>query len=134
MSKHQKNRVRIEAALALGPRTYPGLAAELGLGLTTAWRWLQILVKDQVAYVDRKIIPETGGPPTALYVWGPKPHKHKVKPAKILGPVARKRKHRKNMRESGEWEDVLAKQRAKYWAEKTAKRDPLSAAFFGRAD
>lgn len=134
MSKRQKNRIRIEAALALGPRTSPDLAAELGLGAVTVWRWLQVLIEDQMAYVDRKIIPELGGPPTALYRWGRKPDKHKIKPAKILGPIARKRKHRKKLRESGEWEDVLAQQRAKYWAERPVKRDPLSTAFFGQTN
>lgn len=127
----KKNCMQIEAALAKGPRTCAELAEDLGLGVSTIWRWLQLLTEGNAAYVDRKIVSENGGPLVAVYRAGPRPANHKVREAKPLGDLGRTHKYRKKLRASGDWEDRLAKQRAKYWVDRTIKRDPLVAAFFG---
>lgn len=128
---HQKYCAKIEEALAAGPRTCMQLAEELGIGNTTAWRWLQVLVETHKAYVDRKVVHPNGGPLAAVYVAGRKPVGHRVKETKILDDVGRTRRYRKKMRESGDWQDTLARRRSDYWKNKPVQRDPLTAALFG---
>lgn len=128
---HQKYCVKIEEALATGPRTCMQLTEELGIANVTAWRWLQVLVETHKAYVDRKVVHPNGGPLVAVYVAGRKPVGHRVKEPKILDDIGRTRRYRKKMRESGDWQDTLARRRADYWKNKPAQRDPLTAALFG---
>jgi hypothetical protein len=128
---HQKYCVKIEEALATGPRTCMQLVEELGIANVTAWRWLQVLVETHKAYVDRKVVHPNGGPLVAVYVAGRRPVGHKVKEPKILDDIGRTRRYRKKMRESGDWQDTLARRRADYWKNKPAQRDLLTAALFG---
>lgn len=129
----QHNRRRIEQALLTGDKSTGQLAAELHMGNTTAWRWLQAMVADGQAHVCAMVNPETGGPQIAVYRRGAAPEGFKVLVQPIKTQVQLTNKYRKKLRETGDWDDVLVKQRAYYWRTKPPSRDRMTAALFGRA-
>lgn len=127
----QHNRMRVLCALRSGDKSVAQLKQELHIGNTTAWRWLQELVDANEAHVRAMVNPETGGPKIAIYRAGPKPSNLKVRVQRIKTQSELSREYRKRLRESGEWEDRLAKMRGDYWTGRPIARDPLTAAFFG---
>lgn len=133
MRKQRKNRTLILEALATGDKSQAELIVELGLSAATVCRWLEDLVASKEAHIRRYWQHPHGGPATAIYRKGPKPKGWKVQRPAAIPQVLRTRRSRKRMRASGEWEDVLANNRAKYWSKKAVKRDALTAALFGAA-
>lgn len=127
------NRRRIEEALQQSDRSAGELAADLHMGNTTAWRWLQVMVDEGEAFVCATKLAPHGGPPIAIYRAGKKPEGFVVKVQKAKTQMQIVGKYRKKLRETGDWDDVLARQRAYYWRNRRATRDPLTAAFFGGA-
>lgn len=125
------NRMRVEHALRSGDKSVAQLVELLHMGNTTAWRWAKDLVDANEAHVCKMINPETGGPQIAIYRIGPKPagFKPRVQATKTQSELSRA--YRKRLRESGDWQDRLAKMRGDYWANKPVRRDPLTAALFG---
>ena len=134
MTIKQNNRQRILEALSSGAKTQAQLTEDLSLSVATVWRWLERLMADDEVHIRKYISNKHGGPYPALYRKGPKPDW--LRPTK---PVANTNKratdaYRRRLKASGEWEDMLARQRGYYWKkkmEKGIKRDPLTAAFFG---
>ena len=127
------NRRRIEEALQQGDATAGQLAADLHIGNTTAWRWLQVLVAEGEAFVCATKLAPNGGPPIAIYRAGKKPEGFVIQAQKAKTRLQIVKKYRKKLRETGDWEDVKARQRAYYWRTRQVARDPLTAALFGSA-
>ena len=131
MSTKQHNRQRVLTALSAGDKTHAQLMAELSLSVTTVWRWLTRMVEANEIHICKHAATKHGGPYPAVYRKGPKPARLRTRK-----PVANSNKratdaYRRRLKASGEWEDMLARQRAYYWKKKGIKRDPLTAAFFG---
>ena len=129
----KSNRRRIEDALAQGDRSAGQLAAELHMGNTTAWRWLQAMVADGQAYVCATRLAPHGGPPIAIYRAGKKRKGFVVDVQKASTDQERTKRYRARLKENGDWDDLLVKQREYYWRKRQVARDPLTAAFFGGA-
>jgi predicted ArsR family transcriptional regulator len=127
------NRQRIAEALKKADHSAGQLAKSLHMGNTTAWRWLQLLVADEEAFVCEMISAPHGGPPIAIYRTGSKPEGFVVKRQARKTQMEIVRKYRAKLRMTGDWDDVVARQRAYYWRKKQIGRDPLTAAFFGSA-
>lgn len=127
------NHRRIMQALQQGDATAGQLAANLHMGNTTAWRWLQKMVADGDAFVCATELAPHGGPAIAVYRAGKKPSGFVVAAQKVSTPLERTRKYRKKLRATGDWADVLAQQRDYYWRKRQVVRDPLTAALFGGA-
>lgn len=114
----------------------PGAQREIsertGLGTATVHRWLKDLHAAGDAHIGAWAVHPHGGPIMAIYHAGPGPDV----PCKIriVDAVERSRRHRRELRKAGDWEDVKAKRRAKYHASKpVARRDPLMVGLFGAA-
>jgi len=127
------NHLRIMQALKHGDATAGQLAAALSMGNTTAWRWLQVMVADGDAFVCGTKLAPHGGPAIAVYRAGKKPDGFVIHAQKPKTRMQIVKKYRKKLRETGDWEDVKARQRAYYWRTREVTRDPLTAAFFGSA-
>lgn len=125
------NRRRIEEALQQSDRSAGQLAKDLHMGTTTAWRWVQAMVADGDAFVCATRLAPHGGPPIAIYRAGKKPQGFVVDAYVPSTELERTRRYREKQRETGDWDDVLARQRAYYWRTRKVARDPLTAAFFG---
>lgn len=133
MRRQRKNRTAILDALEAGDKSQAELVVELGLSAATVCRWMEDLVACKEAHINRYWQHPHGGPATAIYRKGPQPPGVVAKRPATVPPVLRSRRARKRMRANGDWEDVLAKNRAKYWSKKAVKRDALTAALFGAA-
>lgn len=129
----QHNRHRIEQALLMGDKSAGQLAAELHMGNVTAWRWLQALVADGQAHVCATRLSPEGGTPISLYRAGKKPHRFVIDTHVPQTQMQIVNRYRKKLRETGDWDDVLVRQRAYYWRTKPVARDRMTAALFGRA-
>ncbi len=126
---HNKHRAAVLAAL---PGNCNHVAEVTGFGRTTIWRWLTDLHTNGEAHVDSWSRSDSGGPFIPCYTPGSGVDAIcKIKP---MSEAQKARRHRKKAKRDGSWEDRLAKQRAKYWANKAkTRRDPLVAALFGMA-
>lgn len=121
-----------QAYRALVLAALPGTQAEIrdrtGLTLATVSRWITDIRIKREAHIGAWFIHPNGGPVAAVWHLGP------GEPAprpKIMTDRQRTRKSCAALRKSGEWQDVLARNRAKYAAaRKPARRDPLLAAFY----
>lgn len=131
MASRKANRERILALLQTGDKCQSDIVNELHLGLSTVSRWVEDILKLNQAYVRRYKVPPNGGPLIAFYRAGAAPEGFKPWRPKAKTDRDRTRTSRKARRKNGEWDDVLARQRAAYWKDKPAKRDALTAAFFG---
>ena len=134
MTRKQNNRQRILTALSAGDKTHAQLMAELSLSVATVWRWLERLMADDEVHIRKFISNKHGGPYPALYRVGPKPPALRVRKPERSSNKRATDAYRRRLKASGEWEDMLARQRGYYWKkkmEKGIKRDPLTAAFFG---
>lgn len=127
------NRLRIAKALKLGDRSAGQIAADLHMGNTTAWRWLQMMVSDGEAFVCSTVYPPNGGPRIAIYRHGKMPEGFEVQhqPRKTKMEIVNN--YRARLRATGDWDDVRARQRSYYWRSKPVARDAMTAAFFGGA-
>ena len=125
---HQRYRDVVLAAL-------PGCAADVraktGLGLATVSRWLNALLDAGQIHLHHKTVSPHGGPLISHFYPGPAPAGFKPRLPKVLTERERSARARKRMRQSGEWEDVKARRRALYYANKKPKRDQITAALFG---
>lgn len=114
----------------------PGSAAEVrqktGFGIATISRWLNDLLECNEIYLHHKAVGPNGGKLTEYFHPGPKPKGFKPKIPKMPTDRERTNRWRENARKSGKWEDIKAKRRASYHANKKPKRDPLTAALFGK--
>jgi len=113
----------------------PGSNADVrertGLGLATVHRWLEDLLLSKEIHLHHKELSPHGGPLISVFYPGPAPAGFRPKVPKMPTDRERSARYRKRLRQSGEWEDVKARRRATYHANKKPKRDPLTAAFFG---
>lgn len=132
MRSHAKlNRAAVLAAM---PGTRPEIEAKTGLGAATVWRWVKDLHgpdegRGRECHIGRWRHCETGGRPMPVYVAGP----GRDAPCRLTPATDAERasRYRERLRRSGEWEDKKARMRARYWAKRPPKRDPLTAALFG---
>lgn len=72
-----------------------------------------------------------GGPLISVYHPGPAPAGHIIKMPKLSTQAGRVKRYRRKLKQTGEWQDLLAKSRAYYWKKKKPQREPLMAALFG---
>ena len=122
-----------DVVLAALPGSNADVRAKTGLGLATVSRWLTDLrIKGEIHLHHKEISPH-GGPLISVFYPGPAPAGFKPKIPKVLDEIARTRRYRRNARKSGAWEDIKAKRRARYHANKKPRRDALTAALFGSA-
>lgn len=127
MAAKQANRQRVLDAM---PGTQAQIIERTGLGLATVSRWVADLREHRQARIIRWVPTPNGGPLAAVHAPGrgrdaPKPS--------APPPAQRVRRYRARLRATGEWADRQARERARYWASKPPRRDPLVAAFFGAA-
>lgn len=121
-------RARILAAM---PGTQAEIRAAAAVSQATASRWCTHLLDCAECHIGGWLPnpSPTGGPPMAIYHAGP--GANVACPFKPLTQRERDRRSRRARRRSGAWEDVKARERARYWADKAPARDPLTAALFG---
>jgi len=128
MAKRGVNRAKVLAAL---PGSNADVRQRTGLGLATTHRWLQDLLTAGEIHVHHMEVNPHGGPLIHIYHPGPAPAKHRIKKPKLTTEADRVKRYRRKLKQTGEWEDFLAKSRAYYWSKKKPQRDPLTAAFYG---
>ena len=114
----------------------PGAQREIsertGLGTATVHRWLKDLQQAGEAHIGDWAVHPHGGPIMAIYRAGPGPDVPCT--IRIVSDKQRARMHRRELRKSGDWEDVKARRRAAYHARKpVVRRDPLMVGLFGVA-
>lgn len=117
--------------LAALPGSNAQVRERTGLGLATVHRWLDDLLKAEEIHLHHKEVSPHGGPLISVFHPGPAPAGFIPKMPKVLGDKQRTAKYRREARKSGAWEDIKAKRRARYHANKKPRRDALTAAFFG---
>lgn len=127
----QAARARILAALTIAPGTQADLCSRANVSLPTCSRWCAHLRACAEAHISGWTATAHGGPPSAVYSAGP--GADVICSIKPLTQRQRDRRSRRLRRQSGAWEDRKAAERARYWAAKAARRDVLTAAFFGGA-
>lgn len=127
MATKRHNRQRVLDAM---PGTQAQIIERTGLGLATVSRWVADLRAARQARIAGWQAPANGGPLAAIYGRGNR--KDRPKPPSPPAEL-RVRRYRARLRASGEWVDRQARQRARYWASKPPRRDPLVAALFGAA-
>lgn len=127
MATKRHNRQRVLEAM---PGTQAQIIERTGLGLATVSRWVADLRAARQARITGWQPTPNGGPLAAIY--GPGRGRDRQKPSSPQ-PALRVRRYRARLRASGDWADTQARQRARYWASKPPRRDPLVAAFFGAA-
>lgn len=118
-------------------RALPGnrreLEARTGLSASSVLRAINALCRHgDPIHISGWAVPANGGPATPRYALGLGPDT----PCRVLVPTGaeRCRQYRERLRASGEWEDVKAARRARYWtARPAARRDPLMVGLFGGA-
>lgn len=131
MSRHRKNEARVLAAIATRDISRDEIAAELGIGMATAWRWVQSLEEThQIHVCERKVHPN-GGPLINIYRIGRRPPKFRIKQPKILSDSERVARYRAQLKQSTGWDDMLERQRNAYWRCKpiAPPKDPLFSLF-----
>ncbi len=114
--------------LAAMPGTSTELMDKTGLSRTTVWRWSNDLHAAGECHISAWTRVEGGGPFMPTY--SPGPGKDVRCFLKAYTEMQKSRRFRARARRDGRWEDIQARQRAKYWADK-AQPDPLVALFFG---
>lgn len=126
--KNMSKRRYREVVLAALPATQTEIRKKTGLSRATVCRWIGDLHKSGEIYICSW--KHTGGPFAAVYRAGKgKDVECTLKPTTI---AERSRKYRRRMRQSGNWDDYKARERARYWARKPIQRDPMIAALFGQ--
>lgn len=129
----QTNRARILAHIEAGDQSVAQVSAALSMANTTAWRWLRILRAEGAIHVCAINNTSNGGQAMVIYRAGMAPAMFEPPAQPKQTEAQRSTSYRKRMRDTGDWADVLARQRVYYWRHKPAARDPLTAAFFGAA-
>lgn len=127
MTKRNANRQRVFDSL---PGTSAQIAAKLGLGNVTVWRWLCNLVKAEEAFIYRYANVENGGTKEAHYKAGKVPANFKPWKTKNKTDERKSREYRQRKRASGDWEDAKLKNRQKYYLQRSPKIDILTAHFY----
>lgn len=111
------------------PGTHGELGAKGGVSLPAVSRWLVDLLETKQAHIAGWRLHPTGGRPMPIYERGPAKSVTPKKP-RVKTDTERVRAYRKRLRQSGEWEDRLALNRAKWRADHPAvNQHPLAAAF-----
>lgn len=119
----------MERILEVLPATQLEIQRRTGLSASATCRWVQFLsLTDGVHIIGYHQVPN-GGPMQAIYQRGKGVSVAKPSPKP---DSERTRKYRKRLRRTGAWHEVKSKARGRYWAD-NARRDPLTAAFFGEA-
>lgn len=129
-TKHRNGTARLTVLAAL-PGTQAEIFAKTGVSQAAISRWLTYLRACGDAHIGGWTTARKGGQPMAVYNPGAGPDA--VCNIKPMTQRQRDRRSRAVRRKTGEWADRSARERAYYWARKPAKRDPLTAAFFGAA-
>jgi len=117
--------------LAALPGSNADVRARTGLSLATVSRWFTDLRTADEIHLHHKEVHPNGGPMVSVFHPGPAPAGFKPKIPKLLNDIGRTRRYRRNARASGEWEDIKARRRAAYHANKKPRRDALTSALFG---
>lgn len=117
--------------LAALPGSNAQVRQRTGLGLATVSRWLNDLRIAGEIHLHHKEVSPHGGPLISVFYPGALPAGFKPRVPKLLTNSQRTAKYRRNARKSGAWEDIKARRRAAYHAQKKPRRDPLTAALFG---
>lgn len=113
------------------PDTTAGIHEKTGLGKTTIHRWIKSLHEAGEVHISSWRRVEGGGPFMAVYAPGAgEDAQCRLKP---LTEAQKSRRYRARARKSGEWEERLRVQRARYWSQRPAARDPLISALFGNS-
>ncbi len=128
--KHRTNTARTVVLAAL-PGSQADIHTATGVSQAAISRWLAYLRSCGDAHIGgwRKA-KDKFSQPIAVYHKGPGPD---VACNVTMTQKQRDRRSVAMRRKSGDWADVLARERARYWRDKPVKRDPLTAALFGRA-
>lgn len=129
--KHRANTPRL-AILACLPATQAEIHTKTKVSQAAVSRWLTYLRDCGEAHIGGwHRNPDYRAVVQAIY--HPGPGADVVCNIRTMTQKERDRLSRKNRRKSGDWADVLQRQRARYWRDKAPRRDPLTAALFGRA-
>lgn len=129
--KHKRKNIIADAIKTSDGLSQVEIRAVTGLGEATVWRWVQVLLDEGHIHVAFYRTPPNGGTLCAVYRFGPRPKWYRPARPKTLTAGERTKRYRSGLRESGEWDHVLAMQRARYRADRP-KRDTLTAALFGQ--
>lgn len=131
MSRTKEGKANREIVLQAMPGTQADIVKATGLSCAVVSRWCRELVEVKQAHVGAWHKMDQGGPLRAVYHAGD--GKRARKRLERVSDAERMRLHRWRQRQSGEYEDVLAKRRAKRAAQRVPKPDPLAVALFGGA-
>lgn len=131
MSRTKEGKANREIVLQAMPGTQAQIVKATGLGCATVSRWCVELVETKQAHIGAWHKMNQGGPLRAVYHQGE--GKRARKRYDRVSDAERMRLHRARQRRSGEYEDVLAKRRAKRALQRMPKPDPLAVALFGMA-
>lgn len=124
----QSYRQRVKDAL---PGTRRDIEVKTGLSKNCVWRWIEDLHAVGECHITRWERPEKG---PYMPRYAPGPGKDKLCDLVHMTVTEKAKRYRKRARADGSWQDRLAQQRSKYWADKAAERgDPLLNLFYGRA-
>ena len=124
-NSRQETRASVLAAM---PGTQAEIRTRTGISQAAVSRWCNTLVDDGDAHIPKWLPPEHLGAWSPHYEPGPGVNVERPggKSARELSRISRRQR-----RKSGDWEDVKARERGRYWAKKPARRDPLVEALFG---
>lgn len=113
------------------PGTRRQIADKIGRDLSVVHIHTRNLEAKGLAHVWKIAFGPRGGMPQKVYRTGPAPAKFQPKVQRKLESKERNRRYRRKLMASGEWEDVLVKERNRRWSKAPARRDKLTTAFFG---
>ena len=129
--KHRANTPRL-AILACLPATQAEIHTKTKVSQAAVSRWLTYLRDCGEAHISGwHRNPDYRAVVQAIY--HPGPGADVVCNIRTMTQKERDRLSRKTRRANGDWENRKAAERARYWVNKPVRRDPLTAALFGRA-
>lgn len=108
------------------PGTQTEIRERTGLSVAVVSRWAKSLHEASEVHISGWRRHPNGGPFAMVYTAGPG---RDAKPPRELSDAERTRRMRSKMRRNGEWEHRKAAARARYYADKPARRDPLMVLF-----
>lgn len=113
------------------PGTQADIVKATGLSCAVVSRWCRELAETKQAHIGGWRKMDQGGPLRAIYHAGE--GKRARKRLERVSDAERMRRVRARQKRSGEYEDILAKRRAKRALERMPAPDPLAVALFGGA-
>lgn len=129
------NLERVRAALKAQPSTRRELELRLHLSTTGVWRLVEKLREadgKERAYIKKWVKADGCGKLTPLFAMGGRADAERSHPKELKRAKDKRRRARQRL--SNEYEEALAKERARYWSRKLDSQkpiDPLAQALFG---